>query len=182
MLPIRRQWTAAASALHGVRTAAASALHGVRRRCLCTCPDPDNVFLRILHRQHVADIVEDGETLLTFHDHRPASDIHLLVIPKRFVRDASTLQPADAPLVHDMRSTAVRLTRSLVDDFEPEQLALGFHWPPALSVPWLHLHAIYPITRRRWPWKWTPFGFVSPERVIDRLQRQSLVFRPPAER
>ena len=50
------------------------------------------------------------------------------------------------------------------------------------SVPWLHLHAIYPRARRRWPWKWTPLGFVSPERVIDRLQRQSLAFRPPGER
>jgi len=153
------------------------------RRSLCSCPDADNVFLRILRRQHAADIVEDGERLLTFHDHRPASDLHLLVIPKRFVRDASQLRPADAPLVHEMHSTAHRLARRLAAEaFDEEQLSLGFHWPPALSVPWLHLHAIYPRARRRWPWKWTPLGFVSPERVIDRLQRQSLAFRPPGER
>lgn len=49
--------------------------------------------------------------------------------------------------------------------------ARGRRRPPWYSVPWLHLHAMYPrreLTRR---WKYTPLSFYSIGRVLDRLQR-----------
>ena len=52
-------------------------------------PLPENVFKRILDGKLPADVVEDDGDLFTFRDIRPASQLHLLVIPRRFVRDAS---------------------------------------------------------------------------------------------
>jgi len=49
-----------------------------------------------------------------------------------------------------------------------QELTLGFHWPPWYSVPWLHLHAIYPRSRLRRRYKYTPFSFKSPEWVVER--------------
>ena len=37
------------------------------------------------------------------------------------------------------------------------------------SVPWLHLHAIYPRSQMRRRWKYTPLSFKSPEWVLRRL-------------
>ena len=145
-------------------------------------PEPENIFLRILRGEAPAEVIQDGDELFTFHDHNPASTTHLLVIPKRFIRDASLLTPGDAPLVRRMQSKAVELVQAYAPDFVESELAMGFHWPPAYSVPWLHLHAIYPIARMRRRWKYTPLSFKSPEWVLDRLQRQGLVFRPPGHR
>ena len=60
----------------------------------------------------------------------------------------------------------------LILDFDAEQLALGFHWPPWYSVPWLHLHAIYPRRDMVRRYKYTPLSFYSPERVLRRIEDQ----------
>ena len=57
--------------------------------------------------------------------------------------------------------------------FDEEELLLGFHMPPGNSVAWLHLHAIYPRSRLRLPWKYTSLTFKSPEWVLERLERQA---------
>ena len=138
--------------------------------------------------------VEDGEELFTFHDSNPAAPHHLLVIPKVMIRDASALTPADAPLVRRMRRKAVEQMRAAVAEAEAEgeaerggggggggegagegrafdeELLLGFHMPPGNSVAWLHLHAIYPRSRLRRPWKYTSLTFKSPEWVLERLE------------
>ena len=136
--------------------------------------------------------VEDGKELFTFHDSNPAAPHHLLVIPKVMIRDASTLTHADAPLVRRMRRKAVEQMRAAVAEgvaeggggggggggdgdraFDEDELLLGFHMPPGNSVAWLHLHAIYPRSRLRRPWKYTPLTFKSPEWVLERLERQA---------
>ena len=139
--------------------------------------------------------VEDGEELFTFHDSNPAAPHHLLVIPKVMIRDASALTHADAPLVRRMRRKAVEQMRAAVAEaeaegeaegggrgggggegagegraFDEEELLLGFHMPPGNSVAWLHLHAIYPRSRLRRPWKYTSLTFKSPEWVLERLE------------
>ena len=135
--------------------------------------EPDNIFGRILRGQAPADVVEDrpDSGLFVFRDNKPASQIHLLVIPRRFIRDASRLEPSDAELVRDMEAKAKELVRAEVgSSFSERELALGFHWPPWYSVPWLHLHAIYPKSAMRRRYKYTAFSFYSPERVLLRLE------------
>jgi diadenosine tetraphosphate (Ap4A) HIT family hydrolase len=137
-------------------------------------PDEDNIFLRILKGDAPADVVDGNDPdLFTFRDRRPASDLHLLVIPRQFVRDASSLRSSDAALVRSMEVKARALVRAQYGDaFEESELALGFHWPPWYSVPWLHLHAIYPRSRiTRW-YKYTPISFKSPSWVLRRLERE----------
>lgn len=137
-------------------------------------PEPTNIFLRILNGEAPASVVDNEDPdLFTFRDRRPASDVHLLIIPRRFVRDAAMLRGSDATLVRSMEAKAIALVRAEIGDeaFDEAELALGFHWPPWYSVPWLHLHAIYPKSRiTRW-YKYTPFSFKSPAWVLRRLSR-----------
>ena len=137
-------------------------------------PEPGNIFARILKGDAPATVVDnDDEELFTFRDKRPASTLHLLVIPRRFIRDASMLRGADdAELVARMESKARALIRAEVGDaFDESELSLGFHWPPWYSVPWLHLHAIYPRSAvTRW-YKYTPFSYKSPAWVRRRASQ-----------
>ena len=138
-------------------------------------PDADNIFGRILRGEAPAEIVDgDDPELFTFVDKRPASTVHLLVIPRRFIRDASTLAPEDLPLVGRMEAKARALVQRTVgaDAFDERELALGFHWPPWYSVPWLHLHAIYPKSAMSRRWKYTAVSFYSPDRVREIIGRR----------
>jgi len=137
-------------------------------------PEPNNVFAKILRGEAPADVLDDGDdTLFSFRDKNPASTLHFLVIPRRFVRDAAELRPSDTALVERMADKARSLVRESVgDSFDEAELALGFHWPPWYSVPWLHLHAIYPRSQMRRRYKYTPLSFKSPEWVLRRLAEQ----------
>ena len=89
-----------------------------------------NIFARIMRRQAPAVVAEDqpGSELFAFRDHRPSSTVHLLVIPRRYVRDASQLTPADAGLVRSMEAKARELVRAEVgSSFRDDELSLGFH-------------------------------------------------------
>lgn len=134
-------------------------------------PEPDNIFRKILIGDAAADILDDSDSeLFSFHDKNPASMQHYLVIPRRFVRDASVLTPDDAFLVQRMVDKARELVQlNAESDFEEDELVLGFHWPPWYSVPWLHLHAIYPRSKMKRRYKYTSFSFKSPEWVLHRL-------------
>ena len=139
---------------------------------LTTWKTSENIFAQILRGEAPAVVLDDSGELFSFVDKNPASTLHYLVIPRRFIRDASDLRPADAQLVRDMEAKARQLVRDTVgDNFDESELALGFHWPPWYSVPWLHLHAIYPRSSiTRW-WKYTQFSFYPPERVLRRLEQ-----------
>jgi len=137
-------------------------------------PEPDNIFQKILRGEAPADVLDDTDgDLFSFRDKNPASTLHFLVIPRRFIRDASLLTPDDMQLVQRMTEKARELIKREVGDaFDEDELALGFHWPPWYSVPWLHLHAIYPISRMHRRYKYTPLSFKSPSYVLRRLAAQ----------
>lgn len=142
-------------------------------------PDPNNIFLRILNGDAPAAVVDaNDEELFTFRDKNPASLIHLLVIPRAFVRDASQLVTADAALVRRMEAKARDLVRKEVGDtFDERELALGFHWPPFYSVPWLHLHAIYPRSRMCRRYKYTSISFRSPASLVEAMSAEEAAGR-----
>eukprot|EP00965_Chrysotila_dentata_P020449 677836-Pleurochrysis_carterae.AAC.5 len=74
-----------------------------------------------------------------------------------------TLLPCSASQARDL------VRASVGEAFDERELALGFHWPPWYSVPWLHLHAIYPRSKMKRRYKYTPITFRSPLWVIARL-------------
>lgn len=137
-------------------------------------PEPDNIFAKILIGEAPAEVLDSkDDELFSFRDKNPASTVHILVIPRRFVRDAAELKPEDAGLVERMVEKARVLVRDDVgSSFDEAELLLGFHWPPWYSVPWLHLHAIYPRSKMRRRYKYTPISFKSPNWLLDRLAKQ----------
>jgi diadenosine tetraphosphate (Ap4A) HIT family hydrolase len=175
VLPSRRHAVHVAAAMLASSSAGrcAAADNAVWQRATPDAPDPENIFARILRGEAPADVVENNQDsdLFVFKDRRPASKVHLLVIPRRFIRDASMLEVSDADLVRRMEVKARELVQQEVgaDNFDERELTMGFHWPPWYSVPWLHLHAIYPRSEMSRRYKYTAFSFKPPEYVLRRL-------------
>lgn len=76
------------------------------------------------------------------------SEAHLLIVPTRYVRNAASLCAADAPLLEQMLAAAAEVMRDAIGSrFDEAELLMGFHWPPHITVNWLHLHVMYPKVR-----------------------------------
>ena len=102
----------------------------------------NHVFSQIIRREAPAHIVFENGELLVFENNNPASTIHLLVICKTLpvIHDVSVLTHADLPLLLRMHSETERFVRS--QRRAMGEFLVGFHVPPFISVPHLHMHVI----------------------------------------
>jgi len=100
------------------------------------------LFCRIVAGDQPADVVRQDERTLAFADISPQAPVHVLVIPRRHITSAATLEPADAGVVADLLMTA----RAVAED--KGVLTTGYRLvfnvgDDALnSVPHLHLHVL----------------------------------------
>ena len=106
--------------------------------------EPDCLFCGIVAGDVPADVVRRDERTVAFRDIAPQAPLHVLVVPRRHIVNASTVRPEDADDV-----TALLLAAKAVADAEglggeDRGYRLAFNVGPDASntVPHLHLHVL----------------------------------------
>jgi len=84
-------------------------------------------------------IIYADEHVFVVPDHRPAARLHLLVITRAHVRDCNDVLAQPQLMAHVRRVGEQMLQKHAR---QGEQQRLGFHVPPWISVPHLHLHVL----------------------------------------
>jgi histidine triad (HIT) family protein len=104
----------------------------------------DCIFCDIVAGDVPAEIVYQTDTTVAFKDINPAAPLHVLVIPKRHIADASVIEAGDGAVLADMFMAA----RAVADDAGVAGPDRGYRLvlnigPDAMnSVPHLHLHVL----------------------------------------
>lgn len=142
-------------------------------------PPPDNIFARIARKEEPAEVVFEDDQFIAFREKSsPASTLHLLIVPKvGAVRDATCLSTKHLDMLEAMVQIGRRLIREeagLTENQQRSQASMGFHIPPVVSIPHLHMHCIAPcIQMSVWSkimyWKDSPW-FVQANTLIRRLR------------
>ena len=88
----------------------------------------DCIFCKIVAGELPADIVHETESTMAFKDTAPAAPLHVLVVPRRHIVDASTVTAADGPVLAGP-DRGYRLMFNIGPD------AMN-------SVPHLHMHVL----------------------------------------
>jgi histidine triad (HIT) family protein len=104
----------------------------------------DCLFCGIVAGDVPADIVRSDELTVAFRDLNPQAPLHVLVVPRRHISNASSLTAADAPDLAAMvtAAKAVADDEGFGGDDRGYRLVLNVG-PDALnSVPHLHLHVL----------------------------------------
>ena len=104
----------------------------------------DCIFCGIVAGEVPSDIVHSTETTVAFKDISPAAPLHVLVVPRRHIDDASHISADDGPILADML-VAARAVAEAAGVAGPERgYRLIFNiGPDAMnSVPHLHLHVL----------------------------------------
>ena len=107
--------------------------------------DPaDCIFCKIVAGQVPSETVHETQTTVAFKDINPAAALHVLVVPRRHIVDASEVTDADGPVLADMLMAA----RAVADGAGLATPERGYRLifnvgPDAMnSVPHLHLHVL----------------------------------------
>jgi histidine triad (HIT) family protein len=67
------------------------------------------IFGKIIAKELPADIVFENERIIAFKDIRPAAPVHLLIVPKKEIKDIQSVQPEDLPLIAEVIKVAQKL-------------------------------------------------------------------------
>lgn len=98
--------------------------------------DPQCVFCRIIAGEIPGDIVHADDDVVAFRDLHPQAPVHILVVPRRHLRDVRELAQ-DPPLLAAVTSRAGDIARELADgDFR-----LVFNTGAAAGQTVFHVHA-----------------------------------------
>jgi len=100
------------------------------------------LFCRIVAGEVPADEVASTDHTIAFRDIAPAMPVHVLVVPRRHIESAATVEPADAEVLSDMFQTARRVAEA--EGLGPRGWRLVFNVGEDAnnSVPHLHLHVL----------------------------------------
>ena len=100
------------------------------------------IFSKIIRREIPASIVYENERVLAFRDVHPVAPTHILVIPKKEIRDLSAATPEDAETLGEMLLAVAAIARQegLTDDGYRVVINTGANG--GQSVFHLHMHLI----------------------------------------
>lgn len=67
------------------------------------------IFGKIIAGELPADKVFENERIVAFKDIRPAAPVHILIVPKKEIKDLQSLEPQDYALVGEIIAVAQEL-------------------------------------------------------------------------
>ncbi|HEY7948320.1 MAG TPA: histidine triad nucleotide-binding protein [Acidimicrobiales bacterium] len=102
----------------------------------------DCIFCRIVAGDIPADVVDRSVHSVAFRDLSPQAPVHVLVIPRRHIENAATVEESDAEVLADMITAAGRVARNEGVADSGYRLVFNVGEDATNSVPHLHLHVI----------------------------------------
>lgn len=100
------------------------------------------VFCKIINKEIEAEIVYEDEDILAFKDIHPQAPVHILVIPKRHIESANSLEKKDAALAGKMIIAAKELAEKTGIAEKGYKLLFRVGRDGGQEVPHLHLHLL----------------------------------------
>ncbi|OMJ65923.1 hypothetical protein SteCoe_37418 [Stentor coeruleus] len=123
------------------------------------------IFCKIITEKE--GLIYEDEDVYVLNDKFPVSQVHLLVIPKRHIKNSYHLRNTDKDLVQKMIEVGSKIAR----DMNLENYRLGFHRALVISVPHLHMHVIsLPFTsiiKQKLLFNW--FLFTDAQNILNSL-------------
>ena len=104
----------------------------------------DCLFCKIVGGELPSEIVHETPTTVAFKDIHPAAPLHVLVVPRRHIEDASVVTSDEGPLLADllMAARAVADQAGLATPDRGYRLIFNVGPDSMNSVPHLHLHVL----------------------------------------
>jgi histidine triad (HIT) family protein len=104
----------------------------------------DCLFCRIVDGELPSEIVHETPTTVAFKDINPAAPLHVLVVPRRHIDDASVVTAEDGPVLADMimAARAVADQAGLATPDRGYRLVFNIGPDAMNSVAHLHLHVL----------------------------------------
>lgn len=105
-------------------------------------PMEDTIFGKIIRKEIPAEIVFESEKVLAFKDISPQAPTHILVIPKKMIRDIASCQAEDQSLLGELLLNCKQIAEQQGLAKHGYRLVINNGAPAGQSVFHLHIHIL----------------------------------------
>lgn len=102
----------------------------------------DCIFCKIAKKEVPTKVIYEDDDIVAFPSIAPQAPVHIIIIPKKHIRDVNTLEPSDAELVGKLVLVAQKLAKENKVDQSGYRLAFNTGPHSGQSVFHLHLHLL----------------------------------------
>ncbi|MDO5089480.1 MAG: histidine triad nucleotide-binding protein [Leptotrichiaceae bacterium] len=100
------------------------------------------IFKKIINKEIPSDIVYEDEEFLAFHDINPAAKIHILVIPKKEIKNLDDASEEDLELLGKLQLTVAKVARMLGIAEEGYRVITNINKNGGQEVYHIHYHIL----------------------------------------
>lgn len=104
--------------------------------------DGDTIFGKIIRGEIPAKVEFENDRILAFHDISPQAPVHLLIIPKKPLKDVSAAQVEDQQLLGELLLVAAELAGKLGLVEDGYRLVINTGAKAGQTVFHLHVHLL----------------------------------------
>lgn len=104
--------------------------------------EPGCIFCRIVTGELPAELVHSSERVVAFRDINPQAPVHVQLVPRRHVVDASTIGPGDGDLLAELFQAAQAVARQEGLSERGYRLLFNVGEDSGNTIPHLHLHLL----------------------------------------
>ncbi|RRD39485.1 histidine triad nucleotide-binding protein [Leptotrichia sp. OH3620_COT-345] len=100
------------------------------------------IFKKIIDKEIPANIVYEDEEFLAFHDINPAAKIHVLVIPKKEIKNLDDASEKDLELLGKLQLTVAKVARILEIAEEGYRVVTNINKNGGQEIYHIHYHIL----------------------------------------
>ena len=102
----------------------------------------ENIFNKIINKEIKADIVFENDKVIAFKDINPAAPIHLLIIPKKYIKTINDIQENDKELIGELFLAAKKIAKDYNIDKNGYRLIFNCNDDAGQTVFHIHMHLL----------------------------------------
>ncbi len=102
----------------------------------------ETIFSKIIRKEIPAQIVFESDTVLAFKDIIPQAPQHILVVPKKPIKDLSQAQDEDRALLGEMLLVCASIAKDLQLDASGYRIVINNGLQAGQTVFDLHMHIL----------------------------------------
>lgn len=111
--------------------------------------DPECIFCKIVEKKMPANIVYEDEHSIAFEDNNPQAPTHVLIVPKKHIRDIHSIKHEERELIGHLFFVAKMLGEKRGLDTNGYRLVINNGRDAGQAVFHIHLHL---LSGRRFSW------------------------------
>ena len=100
------------------------------------------IFKKIIDKEIPANIVYEDDDFLAFHDINPAAKVHVLVIPKKEIRNLDAATEEDLELMGKLQLTVAKVARILGINEDGYRVVTNINKNGGQEVYHIHYHIL----------------------------------------